>query len=81
MEADSAPWRPQGPLYLGLHKIAHVTQALELILLEVLCDVRIEAPDLVPRLEWFHVVLVRAQGFLLERAAKLDADAAQGAGR
>ena len=81
METADAPWRPRRPLYLGLLKVAHVTQALESILIEVLCDVRTEAPDLVAPLEWFHLALVRVQGFLLERAAKLDADTAQGAGR
>jgi hypothetical protein len=83
MEADSAPWRPRRELYVGLLKLAHSAQFLEWTLGEVLCDVHLEAADLALRLEWLRVVLVKAQGFLLERAAKLDADdrAAHGAGR
>jgi len=83
MEAADAPWRPKRSLYVGLLKVAHTAQLLEWVVSEVLCDVHLEAADLAPRLERFRLLLIRAQGFLLERAAKMDAEnhAAQGAGQ
>ena len=74
MEAADALWRPRRELYVGLLKLAHSAQFLEWTLGEVLCDVHLEAADLAPRLEWLRVVLVKVQGFCLERVAKMDAE-------
>jgi hypothetical protein len=52
-------------LLVALLKTAGAAEALEVLLVRAVNEAERAAPELVDRLLWFHLVVVRVQGFLI----------------